>query len=77
MKVRDITHKVCKVCSEDLSVEHYGFDNANQRYESLCKKCKTEVNLQYRRENKERYNEYMRARYHRLKTEKNASTTND
>jgi len=70
-KVKDITNKVCKICKEDKTTEHYSFDNANQRYESLCKSCKNDYNREYIKKNRDRYNAYMRERYYRLKLEKN------
>lgn len=77
MRVRDITHKVCKKCGLDKTTEHYSFDKTNQRYESLCKPCKSQKSADYIREHRDEFNAYMRERYWRLKAEKNAITTND
>jgi hypothetical protein len=73
MKAKDITNKSCKVCGVDKTTEHYSFDNANQRYESLCKPCKNIHNKKYAVGNRDKINTYARARYAKLKMEKNGA----
>ncbi|GAH50821.1 unnamed protein product [marine sediment metagenome] len=52
--------KKCNRCNEIKLLSEFSFDKINRGYRSHCKRCRSNYQLQYRKNNKEKIREYNR-----------------
>lgn len=59
-----MTLKTCSKCGKQKSIDDFfrSADNKKDGHDPRCKACKQAVTMAWREKNKDKYNEYMRAR---------------